>query len=106
MAERLKTRARVNIKPTNMKQGYRPDFTVEIEWAGDSFEDDEEGLYRVGKMLDELERRAFAKVNEMNVREGFPLVPTDTYVRETEDTNGGTRITDRSVDPETGEIFP
>lgn len=107
MAERLKTRARINFKSANMKQGYRPDFTIEVEWLGDDIDgsNDEEALYRLGQLINHTEKLAFSKVNEMNLREGFPLVPLDSVVREQESTNGGTRITER-IDDDSGEIFP
>jgi hypothetical protein len=104
VADRLKTRVRVNLKRVSVKDGYRPDITIEVEWHGDDHagEGDEDGLYRLGSLIQAVEKQAFAKANEMNVREGFPIVPLDSAVREQEPTNGGTRI---HVDKETGEIF-
>jgi hypothetical protein len=105
VADRLKTRVRANFRQTSVKHGYRPDFTIEVEWAGDDPEADEDGLYRFGSLIQEVERKAFAKVNELNVREGYPLIPLDVpLIREEESTNGGTRFRER-IDEETGEIF-
>jgi hypothetical protein len=106
VADRLKTRVRVNLKRVSVKDGYRPDITIEVEWFGDDLngENDEEGLYRLGSLIQAVEKEAFGKANEMNLREGFPLIPLDKARTEQTSTNGGTRFTER-FDPDTGEIF-
>jgi hypothetical protein len=103
MPEKIRTRLRCNIKRVSVKDGYRPDITVEVDWSGDDL-DDEEALYRFGSWLNELDKKAFEKANEMNLREGFPMVALGSSKREQESTNGGTRV-HMGVDLETGEIL-
>jgi hypothetical protein len=106
MADRLKTRVRVNLKRVSVKDGYRPDITIEVEWHGDDHagEGDEDGLYRLGSLIQAVEKQAFSKANEMNLREGFPAIPLESVVREHE--GGSVETTHHShVDRETGEIF-
>jgi hypothetical protein len=109
MADRLKTRMRLNIKKTSQKAGYSPDFTVEAEWVGQDFNDteaDEEALYRFGILIKELEKKAFDEVNYLNVREGYPIIGTEIATRETETFGNVTTVSERveRVDEETGEI--
>ena len=71
MSTRVKTRVRTNFGRTQ-KDGWVPEFTIEVEWDGEGTgeEQDEEGLYRLGLMSDEVQKQAFAHCDKMNRMEG------------------------------------
>jgi hypothetical protein len=74
MSTRVKTRARINFKHTQ-KEGWMPEFTVETEWDGiGGGEEDEEGLYRLGAMTQEVQKIAYKQADEQNRMEGRPSV--------------------------------
>lgn len=70
MSTRVKTRTRINFKRTQ-KEGWTPDYTVETEWDGiGGGEEDEEGLYRMGSLTEELRKIAYAHCDKVNQMEG------------------------------------
>jgi hypothetical protein len=103
----------VNIKKTSQKAGYSPDFTIEAEWSGQDFredERDEEALHRWGTLIKEAERKAFEEVNFLNAREGYPLIGVGDVIHDEYQDNGRTIAVmgmDRAerIDEETGEIY-
>ena len=53
------------------KDGWVPEFTVETEWDGiGGGEEDEEGLYRMGTLTDQLQKIAYKQADEQNRMEG------------------------------------
>ncbi len=105
MADRLKTRVRANFKKTSQKAGYSPDYTIEAEWGGDDM-DDEEALYRWGQLIEQVRNRAFLEVNTLNVREGYPIIPTDVVKHEEDNSGVFTSVREHieHIDEDTGEV--
>lgn len=70
MSTRISTRTRINLSRT-AKDGWIPEITVETQWDGiGGGEEDEEGLYRLGALTEEVRKIAYAQANKQNQMEG------------------------------------
>lgn len=71
MSTRVKARTRVNLSRT-AKDGWIPEITVETEWdgIGEGEEQDEEGLYRLGSLIHEVQKIAYKQADDQNRMEG------------------------------------
>jgi hypothetical protein len=85
MSTRIKTRTRINMSRTQ-KDGWVPEITVETEWDGvGGGEEDEEGLYRMGTLTQEVQKIAYKQADDQNRMEGRDSVWSkanpETYLR-------------------------
>lgn len=70
MSTRVSTRTRINLSRT-AKDGWIPEVTVETQWDGiGGGEEDEEGLYRLGTLTQEVQRIAYKQADDQNRMEG------------------------------------